>query len=408
MTQLPGDERDLRQPVATISPDFKADAVRALAELRARGPVQRVRLGNGLDAWGVLSYEHAREALTHPALLHDPSPSEKALAAAGYTMHKRGEGVGGSMLQLDPPDHTRLRRLVAPAFSPRRTKLLTERVQEITAGLLEEMATHDEVDLIEAFAAPLPVTVICELLGVPEDERADFRRWTSDFLSPPSDLQRAAGTSLNRYVTQLVARKREHPGDDLLSDLTMQATAEDGRLSEAELIGTAVLLVVAGHDTTVNLLGNAVVALFRQPEQAQLLRERPDLIHGAVEEFLRLDSSVELATMRYAAADLELAQIPIRRGDVVAIYLAQANRDAPQVGDPEVLDVARPSPRHIAFGHGIHHCLGAPLARMETAIAIGELLRRFPNLRPAVELDELRWIPSGMMRGPLSLPVRTR
>ncbi|MBT0773219.1 cytochrome P450 [Kineosporia sp. J2-2] len=401
-------ETEPDRPALIFTPEVKADSPRVLAELRARGPVQRVRLGNGLAAWAVLSYEEARAALTHPDLRHDPTPSEKALEAVGYTVHKPGHGVGGSMLQLDPPDHTRLRRLVAPAFSPRRTRLLTERVHEITAGLLDAMAPRGEADLVEAFTAPLPVTVICELLGIPAADRDSFRRWTGDFLGLPSDRQRAAGLSLNGYVAELVERKLAEPADDLLSDLTLQSSTQDGRLSRAELIGTAVLLVIAGHDTTVNLIGNAMVALFRAPHQADLLRARPELVEQAVEEFLRLDSSVEASTLRFAANDLELAGVRIRRGDVVAVYLGQASRDAPQAEgtDPAVLDVTRPGPRHVAFGHGIHHCLGAPLARMEASVAIGALLRRFPDLRLAVPLDDLCWIPVGMMRGPLELPVR--
>ncbi|WP_250005061.1 cytochrome P450 [Actinoplanes sp. M2I2] len=176
------------------------------------------------------------------------------------------------------------------------------------------------------------------------------------------------------------------------------------------MIATAALLVVAGHDTTVNLLGNAVVALLRQPEQDELLRAGPELIAGAVEEVLRLDSSVEQATFRFAAEDLDLGGVRIRRGDVVAVYLGEANRDAPQEddGDPTLLDVTRPNPRHLAFGHGIHHCVGAPLARMEASIAISSLLRRFPELRPAVPLTDVAWLPNGMMRGPVTLPVRLR
>ncbi|GAB6898987.1 cytochrome P450 family protein [Kineosporia succinea] len=401
MTQL----SQTRDAVLTITADVKAHAPQVLAELRANGPVQRVRLSSGIEAWAVLSYEEARAALTHPALLRDPTPSEKALTDAGYTAHRVGVGIGGSMLQEDPPNHTRLRRLVAPAFSARRTKLLARRVHEITDGLIDAMAGHDEVDLVQAFTAPLPITVISELLGVPEGERDQFRDWTAAFLATPSDAQRAAGAALNAFMSALVDRKQAEPTDDLLSDLTAQSNAEDGRLSREELVATGSLLVIAGHETTVNLLGNALVALFRHPDQADVLRSRPELLEGAVEEFLRLDSSVEMATPRFAAADLTLGGVEIRRGDVVAVYLAAANRD---LGDPFELDVTRPHARHIAFGHGIHHCLGAPLARMEATIALGALLNRFPELRPALPLEEVRWIPSGMMRGPLELRARLR
>ncbi|MEU8821736.1 cytochrome P450 [Actinoplanes sp. NPDC048796] len=401
-------EDESRRPVATITAEFKADAPAALAELRAGGPVRRVRLGSGLDAWAVLSYAESRAALTHPQLLKNPEPAIAALEAAGITSHRVGEGFGGSMLFSDPPNHTRLRRLVAPVFSARRTELLAGRVRAIAGELLDAMAAHDEVDLVEAYCAPLPMTVICELLGVPAGERADFRDWSRALVGIPSPEQRENGLRFNRYLTELVDRKRAEPSDDLLSDLIAQQTKEDGRLSHVELIAMAGLLVVAGHDTTVNLLGNAMVALFRQPEQALLLRSRPDLITGAVEEFLRLDSSVEQSTFRFAAEDLELGGVRIRRGDLVVVYLGAASRDAPQdgVADPAKLDVTRANARHLAFGHGIHHCVGAPLARTEASIAIGALLRRFPRLRPGIPLAEVPWIPNGMMRGPLRLPVR--
>jgi cytochrome P450 len=395
---------------ATITPEFKADAPRALAALRAGGPVRRIRLGSGLQAWAVLSYGEARTALTHPHLLKNPEPALQAMEAVGLTGHKVGEGFGGSMLFSDPPDHTRLRRLVAPAFSARRTGLLAGRVQEIATELLDAMAAsdEDEVDLMEAYCAPLPMTVISELLGVPVEDRAQFRGWSQSLVGIPTAVQRDHAVQMHRYLAELIERKRAAPAGDLLSDLIAQHNAEDGRLSQVELIAMAVLLVVAGHDTTINLLGNAVVALLRQPEQADLLRNEPDLIPGAVEEFLRLDSSVEQATFRFATEDLDLGGARIRRGDVVAVYLSEASRDAPQDDDGDLtrLDVTRANARHLAFGHGIHHCVGAPLARMEAGIAIGSLLRRFPALSPAVPLTEVAWIPNGMMRGPVALPVR--
>lgn len=397
---------------ATITPEFKADAPRALAALRAGGPVRWIRLGSGLEAWAVLSYAEARTALTHPHLVKNPESALEAMEAVGLTGHKVGEGFGGSLLFSDPPDHTRLRRLVAPAFSARRTALLADRVREIAAELLDTLEAAGEgggeVDLMAAYCAPLPMTVISELLGVPVEDRARFRIWSQSLVGIPTVAQRENGLLMHRYLAELIERKRAAPTGDLLSDLIAQHNAEDGRLSQVELVAMAVLLVVAGHDTTINLLGNAVTALLRQPEQADLLRAEPELIPGAVEEFLRLDSSVEQATFRFAAEDLELGGARIRRGDVVAVYLSEASRDAPQDDDGDLtrLDVTRANARHIAFGHGIHHCVGAPLARMEAGIAIDALVRRFPELNPAVPLTEVAWIPNGMMRGPVALPVR--
>jgi cytochrome P450 len=350
----------------------------------------------------------AREALTHPALLKNSEPAEAVLAAAGYTGNKPGVGLGGQMLESDPPEHTRLRRLVSGAFTPRRTQLLGPRIQEIADTLIDAMAAapQREADLVQAYTGPLPVTVIAELLGIPEPDRDDFRVWTSRAMDYSSAGHREAIADLHRLLARLIEDKRAQPADDLLSDLIAKRDQQDGMLSGQELIGTALLLIVAGHETTVNLLGNALFALLRNPEQAQLLRDRPELIPQAVEEFLRYDPSVELTTFRYAAADLELAGQPISRGDVLAVALTSASRDAPNEGDPTRLDVTRPNPRHLAFGHGVHHCLGAPLARLEAATALGTLLRRVNGLEPARSLDEVEWIPAGMMHGPLQLPVR--
>jgi cytochrome P450 len=394
--------------IVTITAEFKADAPARYAELRERGPVHRSVFSTGIEGWLVVGHDAAQDALVHPALIKNSAPSRDKLDAAGYTNDRPGVGIGGNMLVSDPPDHTRLRRLVAGAFSPGRTKRLAPRVREIADGLVDAIAPKGEADLVEEFTAPLPVAVISELLGVPERDRSDFRAWSSLTLGAPSDRQRAAGLNLNRYLAELVAAKRREPDDALLSALVAVHDEDDGRLSEVELVGTAVLLVVAGHETTVNLLGNALVALLRDPAQADLLRERPELVPGAVEEFLRYDSSVEHATPRYAAEDLVLAGTPIARGDVVMVALSSASRDmpVPDGGDPAALDVSRRGVRHLSFGHGIHYCLGAPLARLETATALETLLRRIPDLAPAAPLEHVGWVPSGIMRGPLSLPVR--
>ncbi|MFD9738778.1 cytochrome P450 [Umezawaea sp. NPDC059074] len=391
--------------LVTITAEFKADAPARYAELRKLGPVHRSRFSNGIEGWLVVGHDAAQEALLHPALIKDATPSLEVLEAAGYTNHRTGVGLGGNMLVADPPDHTRLRKLVAGAFSPGRTRRLGPRVQEIADSLVDAIIGRGSADLVEEFTAPLPVAVISELLGVPVEDRADFRVWSSRMLGAPSPEQREAGVNLNRYLGELVEAKRREPDEALLSALVAVSDEDDGRLSEVELVGTAALLVVAGHETTVNLLGNALVALLRAPEQAELLRERPSLVPGAVEEFLRYDSSVEHATPRYVEADVVLAGTAMRRGDVVMVALSSASRDVPVEGDPGVLDVAREGVRHLSFGYGIHYCLGAPLARLEAAVALETLLWRIPDLRPAGSLDELEWVPSGIMRGPLALPV---
>ncbi|MFJ4985254.1 cytochrome P450 [Streptomyces sp. NPDC088732] len=387
---------------------FKADAPNRYEALRRQGPVHRAELYPGLYGWLVVDYDLAREALTHPALLKDPSPAADALAAADFVLNKPGVGLGGHMLEADGQDHTRLRRLVSGVFTPHRTAGLAPRVRQIAEDLIDAMASRGTADLVESFTAPLPMTVIAELLGIPDEHRARFRLWSRKALDTAAEDHRSSVAGLHGLVRRLIDEKRARPQDDLISALVGARDEDDGRLTDEELVGTCILMVIAGHDTTVNLLGNALLGLLRDPAQLRLLEGTPDLIPGAVEEFLRYDSSVEVASHRYAARDLELGGHFIPRGSIVGIALWSANRDAPMpAGEaPSVLDVSRPAARHLAFGHGIHHCLGAPLARLEATTGLEVLLRRIPGLEAAVPLDEIDWIPSGMIRGPLSLPVR--
>ncbi|KMS92638.1 MULTISPECIES: cytochrome P450 family protein [Streptomyces] len=393
-----------------IDQAFKADSPARYARLRRLGPIHPAEFHLGLKGWVIVGYDLAREALTHPALLKDATPAAEALAAAGYVLHQPSVGLGAQMMEADPPEHTRLRRLASDAFTPRRTAELAPRIERIAHDLIDAMPPSGELDLVEAFNAPLPATVIAELLGIPRRHHLDFRRWSGQALRVASPEHRPALAALHGLLAGLVADKRRRPEDDLLSALVAARDEEDGRLSEEELVGTAMMLVVAGHESTVNLLGNAVLALLRHPGQLRLLRERPELVPGAVEEFLRYDTSVERSTSRYAAEDLELGGVSIPRGSMVVVALGSAGHDAPQPDgdDPAVLDVTRPNARHLAFGHGIHYCLGAPLARLETAIALRTLLSRVPELELAAPPDSLDWIGSGIIRGVLSLPVRYR
>ncbi|GAA2339421.1 cytochrome P450 [Streptomyces kunmingensis] len=389
---------------------FKADAPRRYAALRAKGPVHPAQFFPGITGWIVVDHDLARDALTHPALLKDPEPAAAMLEAAGFLGHKRGTGFGGQMLEADPPAHTRLRRLVSGAFSPKRSAELEPRITRLAHGLVDALPPSGETDLVEAFTAPLPVAVIAELLGIPEDRRQDFRRWTTLAFQVNHPEYAASVAAMHAFLRELVEDKRRRPGDDLMSALVAARDEDDGRLSEEELAATAALLVIAGHETTVNLLGNALLALLTHPDQLRLLREDPALLPTAIEEFLRYDTSVERTTNRYAAEDLELGGVRIPRGGVVAVALTSASRGAPLAGggDPETLDVTRPVARHLSFGHGIHHCLGAPLARLEARVALHTLLTRIPHMELAVPAESLSWFPSGMVRGVLSLPVRYR
>ncbi|MFF3606838.1 cytochrome P450 [Streptomyces sp. NPDC002463] len=393
-----------------LGPAFKADAPAQYARLRELGPIHPAQFHFGLKGWVVVGHDLAREALTHPALLKDSVPAAEALAAAGYVLNQPSVGLGAQMLEADPPEHGRLRRLASAAFTPRRSAELAPRIEQIAHALVDAMPPAGEIDLIEAFHAPLPAAVIAEMLGIPEEHHTDFRRWSSDALQVASPEHRPALAGLHALLAGLLRDKRRAPQDDLLSALVAVRDERDGRLSEEELVGTSMMLIVAGHESTVNLLGNATLALLQHPGQLAALRERPELMPGAVEEFLRHDTSVERTTNRYAAEDLELGGVHIPRGGLVVVALGSAGHDAPQTEgtDPTVLDVTRPNARHLAFGHGIHYCLGAPLARLETTIALRVLLARVPELELAAPAGSLEWIGSGIIRGVRSLPVRYR
>ena len=383
------------------------------ADVRDLGAVFPVTLVDGHDAWLVVRYEEARAAL------NDARLSKDMLAALASGEGVVAEGLPGPafarhMLSVDPPDHTRLRRLVSSAFTPRRVEQLRPRVQELIDDLLDEIAAKGpdaRVDLVEAFAFPLPFYVICELLGVPEADRSALGRGLSALLVPTPTPEayasaKAASDQVVAMLEGLVDAKQRQPGDDLVSALI---TARDGneRLSTQELLSTIFQLIVAGHDTTASFIGNSMVALFRQPDQLAALRADPSKLPSAVEELLRYDAPVPHSTFRYAVAPVDLGEATIPAGAQVIICLAAANRDQGQNPDAEMLDIDRDRARHLAFGHGIHHCLGAPLARMEGELALGSLMGRFPELRLAVGVDELHWGHGDglVLRGLSALPV---
>ncbi|MGP3922749.1 cytochrome P450 family protein [Streptomyces sp. 8N616] len=390
------------------TPEFKAEAHTRYAELRAAGPIHRVRRADGFQGWLVVGYELGREALAHPLLGKDPAPFAERLKSVGQHILLAGTGLGGNMLMSDPPEHTRLRRLVAGAFTPARAEDFAPRIRAIADELLDGIAPLGKSDLVETYTGPLPMAVIAELLGIPAEFKDDVRNWTRTAIGNPSDAQRTSLLSLNTFLRELLEEKRRNPGRDLLSELIHVHDQGEDRLSDTELLGTAVILMAAGHETTVNLLGNAAVALLEHPKQAGLLREHPELLPGAVEEFLRYDPPLENTPTRFATEEVVLGGEVIPRGGVVTIALTSASRDAPMgAGErPEELDVTRSQVKHLAFGHGIHHCLGAPLARMEGAVALGALLERLPDLTWDAPEEPLPWIREGITRGPLSLKVR--
>lgn len=377
--------------------------------LRADEPVREAVMPRGLKVWVVSRYADAREALANPALHKDMRQAQDLIrrhSPTGGEGQLFGQDLIAHMLNSDPPDHTRLRNLVVKAFTTRRVELLRPRVEEITEDLLTAMAGQDRVDLVDAFAFPLPVTVICELLGVPRDSQDEFRAWSTTMLSAgKAEKVAAAGQAMAAYLHQLIAAKRSAPADDMLSALVL-AHDDGDRLTEVELVSMAFLLLIAGHETTVNLIANGVLALLRDPDQLAALRADPALLPGAVEEFLRYDGPVNHATLRYTTEPVEIGGVPIPEGEFVVVSLSSANRDTNRFPDADHLDITRPAGGHLAFGHGIHFCLGAPLARLEGQIAIGTLLDRFPDLTLDTDPANLRWRHTTLLRGLESLPVR--
>jgi cytochrome P450 len=375
------------------------------AQLAAAGPVHRIALPTGEPAWLITGYAEVRQALNDPRLVR----SDAALANVGRDLlpPEVFAAVSHSMLNSNPPDHTRLRRLVTAAFTRRRVEQLAPRIQEITDDLIDAMASAEQVDLIDSFAYPLPITVICELLGVPTGRREEFREWSSvvvtGVLAGPDALI-AAGTAMVGYLRELVDAKRAAPADDLLSALVAVRDGQD-RLSEDELISMVFLLLVAGHETTVNLIGNGVRALLVHPEQLALLRGQPHRLADAIEELLRFDGPLQVTPFRWSAEAVDIGGVTIPAGEIVLTGLLAANRDPACTAQPGALDITRTDNPHLAFGHGIHHCLGMTLARLEGSIALGTLLARFPRLRLAVPAQQLTWRPGVLINGLVALPV---
>jgi cytochrome P450 len=389
------------------------DPFSLFARVRAAGAVHPVTLQDEHDAWLVMRYEEARSALNDPRLSKD---MQAALATGDAVV---AEGLPGPafarhMLVVDPPDHTRLRRLVSAAFSNKRIEGLRPKVQVLVDDLLDEIAAgppDEPVDLVANFAFPLPFTVICELLGVPGSDRAAFGRDLTTLLgqtTTPEAYERAvrASDAVVAYLTELVEAKLHLPDDDLVSAL-IAARDGDSRLDQQELLSTIFQLIVAGHDTTTTLIGNGTVALLRHPDQLASLRADLSLVPRAVEELLRYDAPVPHSTFRYATEAVDLGGATIPAGAQVIISLASANRDPARFPEPDRLDLTRRDNRHLAFGHGIHFCLGAGLARMEGQLAFETLLRRFPELRLAVPVEELRWDHGDglVLRGLSALPI---
>ena len=392
------------------SEQFKADPFPTYAQMRDEDPVCYEQGLEGM-IWFVTRRADVEAVLRdHKRFVKDWRNTRTAEERAQLSPESPLERLlSQHMLNMDGPDHARLRGLVNKAFTARMVKNLRERVQGIADELLDKVQALGHMDLIDEYAFPLPIVVISDVLGIPSADRERFRLWSNTFIAPTygqEDFHRAEKLMLEftGYLRQVFAERRKEPRNDLITGL-VHAEESGDTLSEDELFAMVILLIVAGHETTVNLIGNGALALLQHPEQLAKLKADPSLIEAAVEELLRYDGPVDRATMRFAAEDVELGGQLIQRGQAVAVALTSANRDPDQFAQPDEVDITRPDNRHLAFGFGVHYCVGAPLARMEGQIAINTLVQRLPNLRLTVPADELKWGTVPIIRGMKHMPV---
>jgi cytochrome P450 len=394
------------------SPEFRRYTHETFAQMRAKNPVfQQPGLDGKTPIWFVTGYAEVEQVLLDDRhFVRDPASIAPELAA----QYGGGSGLeamfNNHMLNRDGEAHRRLRSLVSKAFTPKMIQSLRPRIEQIAAELLDRAAAKGEMELVADYAFPLPITVIAELLGIPLDNQENFRIWSNAIMRPaltPEAQQEALGMmqQFGQYMQQLVAERRQSPGQDLLSGL-IHVQAEGDRLSQEELFSMLFLLIVAGHETTVSLIGNATLALIQNPEARSTLQTDPSLIPNAIEELLRYDSPVERTLTRFVAADVELGGQQLKQGDLLIAILGSANRDEARFADPASLDIHRRPNPHLAFGKGAHYCLGASLARLEGEIAIRALFQRFPDLHLDIDPADLTWRDTPLFRALTRLPVR--
>ncbi|KPI01836.1 Linalool 8-monooxygenase [Actinobacteria bacterium OK074] len=421
-TPAPTDSAPTDSAPTLFTWEFATNPYPAYAWLREHAPVHRTRLPSGVEAWLVTRYADAKQTLADPRLSKNPAHHDEPAHARGKTgiPGERKAELMTHLLNIDPPDHTRLRRLVSKAFTPRRVAEFAPRVQELTDQLIDRFAARGSADLIHEFAFPLPIYAICDLLGVPSEDQDDFRDWAGMMIRHGGGPRGGVARSVKKmrgYLAELIHRKRAAlpdtpdpvPGEDLISGL-IRASDHGEHLTENEAAAMAFILLFAGFETTVNLIGNGTYSLLTHPDQRARLQHGLavgdlGLLETGVEELLRYDGPVELATWRFATEPLTLGGQRIAAGDPVLVVLAAADRDPDRFPDADVLDLSRRDNQHLGYGHGIHYCLGAPLARLEGQAALGTLLTRLPDLQLAVDPAELRWRGGLIMRGLRTLPV---
>ncbi|MBU6529713.1 cytochrome P450 [Streptomyces mayonensis] len=389
---------------ALLTDEARRDPYPVYARMRREDPVHRSAQG----IWYLTRYADVEAALGDLRLSNDRDRMTRAYTALGgdlKALSRLTDRLGRVMSNTDPPDHARLRKLANRAFTARRVEALRDRVQRIVDGLIDEaVASGPTADLIEAVASPLPMSVVCELFGIPDEDLSQVTSWFARFgrLSEDIDASEAAIEQYEEYLARLVRRRRTDPGDDLISAL-VATQAKDDRLTDSELLSTCFVLITAGDETTTHLVGNGMLALLRHPAQLARLRADPALARPAVEELARYDTPTQ-AIVRVVAEDVTIGGRTLREGELVYLFLAATNRDPERFQHPDALDLTRPGNRHLSFGNGPHFCLGGPLAKLQAEIAVGTLARRLPHLRLTDEAA-LDWRPNPLQRRLTALPV---
>lgn len=408
-------------PLHIYTPEYFSNPYAALDQLREHGPVVRVLNHTSMPTWLVLNYDDALPAIKDERFSKQPLEGEIWETIINFPPWARKtifplvkplfarmlNPIFDNMLNLDNPAHQRLHGLIHKAFSPQIINALQGRVKIIVTDLLDKAQAKGEMDFISEFAYPLPIQVITEMLGVPEADQAQYKAWSATLFDTSAPPTKFLGdlTQQRKYVRKLARSKRANPGEDLLSAMVL---AEDNgnSMNEDEIVSMASLLLVAGHETTVNLLGNGLALLLRFPDQMTDLRQNPDLVKGAVEEFLRYDAPVHNAPDRWATEDITISGVTIPKGEMMNVGIGAANHDAAQFENPHRLDIRRQNNRHLAFGQGTHYCLGAPLARMEANYAFNALLERFPKIELKQPDESLPWRTNPFFRSLKALPLK--
>ncbi|UOQ48959.1 cytochrome P450 [Gracilibacillus caseinilyticus] len=390
------------ESIKLFSKEFHQNPYDYYKNIRPHQPFAKVNIANeNFHSWMAFSYEAATAVLKDERFIKDIRnvfPDE-------FT-DENMPPIGQSMLFVDPPDHRRLRQLVQRGFTPKHIARLRGRIEEIAREESSKMGNKQQVDFIQAYAFPIPIRVICELLGVPTEDQRDFQRWSNVMVDVnENDKYEQSNAEFMNYLGRLFELKRQSPQEDLLSEL-IHVEEEEGKLTTNELFGVVMLLIVAGHETTVNLISNGLLALLTHPEQLALLKEDHSLIPQAIEELLRFNGPVEFSTDRWARESFQFMGQQVNKGDHVIVSLASADHDQNMVDAPDMLDITREKSPHLAFGKGIHYCLGAPLARLEADIAFRVLLEEYPNISIDADLSDLEWRQSYIIRGLKELPVR--